>query len=64
MQSLPISDEKLLEQANEILLLLVRAYRLGWTLTLKPNDYQILIAILENAHLAKLQNDNYTKTHN
>jgi len=48
-----VSDETLLHQAQEIWELLLRAHKLGYTLTLGPDQMMALIAILENAGLTK-----------
>lgn len=59
--ALPISDDALLAQAQEILDLLIHANRLGWTLVLKPEEYQTIIAILTNAQIAKTYDNSKTK---
>lgn len=46
-------DRALLDKAKDIAELLQRAHKLGWTVIMSPDEYATVIAILENATLAK-----------
>jgi hypothetical protein len=46
-------DRDLLNKAQEILELMQRAYKLGYSLTLPPEQMKTVIEIFENGHLIK-----------
>lgn len=52
-EQIEVSDKTRLQQAQDILDLLIRAHRLGYSLTLGPEQMNALIAIIENARLVK-----------